>query len=645
MKMTKIFVQTLCILCLAFGYVAESSARAYVFIEFVNVARDLPIDWRPTAGGSLSFSVKVTKLPGYSGGDLTATLSEVTNYTGSCGNVLSPYNDLELRTGSNPGWRVGTAKVSLTHPLQPNPFSTKETVEYMTVVVDCADYAAYGRLTFTAGGSTAPGPPISVIMPRDENGNKIADCWRNDETTADPNNSNASKNYVASADVDAARINTQLGDNMTVLDEYRGLLVNGSWTDTDPETWDVFMRIEEGLSSLGGLPEGISVYAMNSGEVNYNQGLVMKYQASSLSVYAIRLKSNPIAFDPKNPTAPPGEMGLGPPSSGTKGEVRTERIKGIVKRLKAGQSASGITAYVTTHEIGHGISLQHCPNLTDLDCYMWSVVGPAAHHVTQYHSHHDREYDLKFPTSGVQLIPATIPKGKKRHYDPKKKEWSLKSDSSGSALLSPSGGLYAAAPGSSHTAEFTSTVAYSSVSWYVKTPSDASAVFQRTDNGNGSSTSASYAYTFPSGTSGDYVFRAKGTAGSTGFDVSYTVTVSTSTPTPTPAPAPAPAPPSVSLAPSSFSPTFYTAINGDNHYATLTLGAAASSVSWYVQEPGQASPKLIWSGSVTTISDLSYWFPTGVTGDYVISVSGTWASDGSTFTASYTVWVGSPPPE
>ncbi|MDE0637798.1 MAG: hypothetical protein OXI43_18325 [Candidatus Poribacteria bacterium] len=119
----------------------------------------------------------------------------------------------------------------------------------------------------------------------------------------------------------------------------------------------------------------------------------------------------------------------------------------------------------------------------------------------------------------------------------------------------------------------------------------------------------------------------------------------TYTPEPTPAPTPTPTPPSVSLAPSSSSPTYYSATAGDNHNANLTLGAAASSVSWYVQAPGQASPQLIWSGSVSKTSDLSYWFPTGVTGDYVISVSGTWASDSSTFTDSYTVNVGSPPPE
>ena len=533
MKMTKILVKTLCILCLAFGYVAESAEGARVVLEFANLANDLPTDWRPEAGKSLSFRVKVTKPPSYSGGSLIATLSDVTNYTGECGNRLSPYNDLELRLRSNPAWRAGSPGVSLTHPIRPNPNAEKESVEWISVTVDCADYAAYGKLTFSTGkGSIKEAFPIDVIIPRDKNKNKIADCWRNDETSADPKNTNPSKNYVASSDLDRGP-NANLGDNMTVLDEYRGLIVNGSWTDTDPEGWDVFMRLADGLSSAGSLPQGISVYSMGLSEVNHERGHVMPYQASSFglgtgAVYAIRLRNNYKAYDTNDPDNKVyGEIGMGPPSSGTHGDIF---IRLIMRGLGAGQTKSGMITSVVTHEIGHGVSLGHCPNTTDLDCYMWEIAGSSAHHVTQYHSHHDIDYDLKSPRSGPQT-PATIPDGKKRKYDPQTGTWSLGSDSSGNALLTPSGGVYTASAGDSHTAEVTVPSGYTLIYWYLKSPGESGyGTSVSTTTGDSSTTSASYTYSFPSYASGDYVLTAYITlSDNTIVEASYTVTVSSST--------------------------------------------------------------------------------------------------------------------
>ena len=88
----------------------------------------------------------------------------------------------------------------------------------------------------------------------------------------------------------------------------------------------------------------------------------------------------------------------------------------------------------------------------------------------------------------------------------------------------------------------------------------------------------------------------------------------------------------------------YTATAGTGHEANLTLSAAPSYVFWYVQIPGATSPGTLAkqdnSGSLT--SQLSYTFPSGVSGDYVISVSGTSASGGSAISASYTVTVSLP---
>ncbi len=88
----------------------------------------------------------------------------------------------------------------------------------------------------------------------------------------------------------------------------------------------------------------------------------------------------------------------------------------------------------------------------------------------------------------------------------------------------------------------------------------------------------------------------------------------------------------------------YTATAGTGHEANLTLSEVPSYVFWYVQGPGETAPgtevKQDTSGSLT--SQLSYSFPSGVSGEYVISVSGTSASGGSAITASYAVTVSLP---
>ena len=257
---------------------------------------------------------------------------------------MSMYNDLELRQDSirNPGWRSESPNIKLSHPIRMSN-SSATTYERITLRVDCADYAAYGKLTFRASGSTGNADPIDVIIPIDENENKIADCWKDDDTSAHPNNKDddpnnnynvPSKNYVASWDEESGPANnSRRGDGIAVLDEYRGLYINGTWTDTDPEGWDVFVRSEssQGLGVASSLP-GMTCYEMGLTDVDHDVGLVHDFKVLPTllhgMVYAIRLESNPDAFDPLNPGKDFGEMGLGPPSSGTKGEVFPERIRG-----------------------------------------------------------------------------------------------------------------------------------------------------------------------------------------------------------------------------------------------------------------------------------------------------------------------------
>lgn len=425
MRFRHIFVSLLCLLCLFnIRHIGEGSGSGQLLIELPYLASERPTTWRPKADTSLYITIKVTKPPHYSGGKLTATLSDTTNYLGECGNSLGGLHPLDLVLPQdllhNPGWSVESTWISLSHPISPDNEGDGD-IEMMRLQIDCKDYAAYSKLTFaTTESSVREADPKTIKIPKDgtdtgNDGNKIADCWKGDGANPyDPNLDN---------EAGPPDPNTQRGDGLAVLDEYRGLYVNGTWTDTDPGEWDVFIWSESGSGASS--PSNMSFHSMSSSEVDYQTGLVHDFKIVNTPphgmVYAIRLKNNYDAFDRLNPGKRWGYMGLGPPAPGTKGEIFTERIEG---GLQAGQTKPGMIAYTVTHEIGHGVHLYHCPNHTGLNCYMWAKADGSSHHVTQYHDHHLIDYDIKRPYSAPQT-PLPIPANHERDYDPETGTWSL----------------------------------------------------------------------------------------------------------------------------------------------------------------------------------------------------------------------------
>ena len=254
----------------------------------------------------------------------------------------------------------------------------------MSLRVDCMDYAAYGELVLTASGSGYTSNTIIIKIPRDTNGNKIADCWQNDDTV----------DYDPDADTDTGP-NTRTGDNITVLNEYRGLNVNGTWTDTDPDGWDVFIRSDVGIGDAGSLP--MTVHEMGTDEVTYSDGIVYHNQIASAGnseldyVYAIRLeKDDDTDYMCGNLL---GIMSVGPPSANSSGSIYVNRITEHLSTCFEGTDLSSITQDYTEaiigHEIGHGVNLSHCPCFDDVNCYMWGSGDDVLPHVTAFASHHD----------------------------------------------------------------------------------------------------------------------------------------------------------------------------------------------------------------------------------------------------------------
>ena len=283
----------------------------------------------------------------------------------------------------------------------------------MSLRVDCRDAAAYGELVLTASGSGYTSNTITVKIPKDDNGNKIADCWRNDGTV------NNGLGYGRDDDKDTGP-NTTTGDNITVINEYRGYYANGSWTDTDPNAWDVFVKLDPTL-----VDEGCSIgdaYAlpMNVHEapwVSMGDGVVYPHEIAKESggtvpsVYAIRVAGDGTSvYDPMTGEYLGSYLGsspIGPPWNSSAATIWYNRL-GYYMGADFANDATLKVDYlnaVIAHEIGHSVNLDHCPCFDDLNCQMWAVPDSVFHLVTAFANHHNDDYDLIFDGYAWPRIP------------------------------------------------------------------------------------------------------------------------------------------------------------------------------------------------------------------------------------------------
>lgn len=498
-------------------------------------------------------------------------------------------------------------------------------------------------------------------IPLDANDNEIGDGWRNDAT----------KNWVADEDEESFPNRNPQGDGWSVYGEYRGVFLqptDKSVTRLDPTAKDVLLCSSSAIASYGrGLVkiphhawQTIHEDLVNSpwstvrwqkdktkidpkvdksiGEVNFNAKGI---PGDDKRAWAIRL-----TFSSRNP-GPFGDVATGSPSYSSKILIHKKSIESWVRKtftnFQVGFTdtkgnytqdfldAMDVVINVTiSHELGHCLALPHCNHA---GCVMRDgkkhdydfnpKTKDLTHDVTGIDAAHDFAYSA---TGVVGLVVSSF-------YVSAPEAADDDDGADASPTLTPSNGLYTAEAGDSHTANFTTNQAYSRVYWYVKAPGDTSyyGTNVETDSGDGSTTTtAQFSYSFPSGTSGDYQIMAYVYSGDNSiYETSYTVSVSLPTTAFT-----------YTLSPSNSS---YTATAGDSHTATLSMSAAPSAVDWYVQAPGGYARVLQHkdtSGGLT--SQLSYSFPSGVAGDYNISVYGTSAQNGADMRTSYTVSVSLP---
>ncbi len=576
------------------------------------------------------------------------------------------------------------------------PYSYKNTHEF-DVYVRCYDYGAWGTLKAVVYKDKLLKDQKLVsntgTVPRDENNNHIADGWKNDFTPyiwSDETNKQVNvsatrgqdgiKDYPYSVPKGADRQqtvdketgpnkNSENGDGLTVFEEYRGFMTEqyGGYgggatghTRTDPETKDVFCVVHPTLSSYG--MGDVSRHSSHSftelhsicvstpfgnvqdAEHNFDSSASTTYGwlnsnstgiADRSYVYAVRVKDGK-----KHPTKT-SSLGFAPisrPFYLSVGNIYIDTIKTFQREQLPGKSISDITKAVIAHEIGHMINLRHCPQgcLDNIKgkCLMFPSAtrrdkkgnlvanidsGPSSHHYI--------DYDLADPVKSPQT-PGKI-KTPKKAGKPQ--------TSSPTRTLTPSGGNYTAEAGDSHTANFSTSSAYSSVYWYVKTPSDTTATSQEIDQGDGSLTTADFTYTFPSSVSGDYVFTAYVYDGdnTTVYEESYTVSVSL---------------PSSSTATATSSTTTATTASGTlvadtsslpaNWVFLLSLTSTVpfSSVKWYTFSPGNADESWVGTQNFSpAVSETTYTpYIDNYAGDYNIRAEIT-PTTGAVFSVSCTV--------
>lgn len=142
-------------------------------------------------------------------------LQDVTRHKGNAGNYPrggSAKDDLRFSAEQDPG-------IVLDGPMSAH---TREKVSEATVQIEALDTAAYGKLTAKAPkldlrAIYKPTNTYELVIPRDDDNNKIADAWeRQMGLPAQPD---------VQEDKDPAPGQGRAGDGLTVLDEYRGLVV------------------------------------------------------------------------------------------------------------------------------------------------------------------------------------------------------------------------------------------------------------------------------------------------------------------------------------------------------------------------------------------------------------------------------------
>ena len=657
------------------------------------------------------------------------------NFKGTAANAGdSLENDLYFDAEDNGEW------TSVTPTTLGFSYNSQNTTLPGGFKVRCRDYGAHGdvRATVSYGTATYSGKKGKGHVPIDVNDNDIADGWEKEHGI-----------YVADAEKAQAKAgdddergplaNQNHGDGWSVYDEYRGLYttdVNGTPNGhirLNPTIKEVIYCLnqnisEHGTGSLPGIPihsflkidsnlvkeAFTSVYEDDPndwqgsklgkdavddivGRVNFNSTAVPGYTP----VWAIRMEvGRNLEFNEEEEKIV-GYTCKGSPSKYSLVRILTKRIddtvdaayadakghfekeenvekfgdylnedgiweKGTPEKIAAAKKYA--TSNVIAHELLHSINVSHC---THPGCFMdddkiqlvlpsgdFSLIQRNAdgsvkldeNNIPKKGSFHfDEDHYLELAVTGIPANQIEKHVWNTASLDDNGEEEAHNEDPEGSPMYSlvSSDGIYTATAGDGHEANFTTTQAYSSVYWYVRSPSESGyGTNVETDYGDSSTTTtAQMSYSFPTGVSGDYTITAYvyDTGGASVYQTSYTVSVSLPSST-------EPEVPAAPAAPPPFSPVFsvdststrYSA--GDTFTGTVTATVPVSGCNLYASPPGSASDVYYiyfsWGGAYDNTVSVSFTFPENEPlGDWTFWLEASPWSDPNTSVTSQTYTV------
>ena len=357
--------------------------------------------WRPVYNTEMTFVATLSgtdATQSLSDVTYTFTLSEVSSWPGHCMNMgtqTASDKDLEFRKADQPTVDGATYAVSNRGQMLTVTFARDAgdaTLSNVDFTVRVLDYAAIGKLQAAVNKTVASDSQKVLWIPLDNNGNDIADGWKNDAT----------KDYDPWEDAETGPTgNAFIGDGLTVFEEYRGFIVQGEHTSTLPTDKDLFVYSEfqtEGIGYIENLPAPIKVhqirktelhkptaqgwvpdvdsYGPNALEINYNACTNDSHYRNTLQVVGQRalwirdtdLGRGVFGVASGGPDAPHVITGV---------QINKEFIRNIVGETQAevntndlvswpGATPNTSTARISelikrtiTHEVGHGVNVYH----------------------------------------------------------------------------------------------------------------------------------------------------------------------------------------------------------------------------------------------------------------------------------------------
>ena len=365
--------------------------------------------WLPSPNDYLWFGVRVNTQVHWS--SATFELKEVTSWEGICMNDGNG-NDFDLAFA--PIWQqenipsVTLALDATRQTLTASWFDSPS--DHFHIKVICYDYGAYGKLKATVYGTSSS---ATMTIPKDLNGNQIADAWRNDEDVS----------YDNTADVETGPSgNGYPGDGLSVFEEYRGFRVKTAHKRTDLSAKDVFIVSgwAEGVGDANKLPSVFTIHEIN--HANKGPGNQIDYKGEN--VHGNEFPQDALWVQKDTGAGLPGDLGtaVGPTTNFVDWvPYRMRRITVYQKRIEehvnitynrppeATPNASDVERVIKStiaHEIGHGIGLGHDVDPIGSDwsnaCFMQPVnnwingQGPLVPHT--FSGHYNDEYKLRLAT-------------------------------------------------------------------------------------------------------------------------------------------------------------------------------------------------------------------------------------------------------